>query len=778
MFRYRGLNVVHLAYFVTFVSISCSLEQSIDIDLRHIGLPVYMKNTHTNETLLFQSLLKSHASSNHRFSSVVEILAKLREIKSEGQLTEYCQSDTELLLNDTSSKNSVNDAFVKYVDAAAKVPRGILQGKWNWVGDYQECHDIETLHNPKTNKSFKGEYSSVAVLLNGKPVLLNTYPIVLGVCFPNSCDETDVKNLMNKLISTIKTKISPFVPAIAQQNITAYESASGEHGKLDSGAIAMIVVIGVLCFIVLLATLIDYTCSSSEKETDKLVSDDSTFADSHEDRTGLLSGELFSHSIQEGRCNAFKQKLLNICRVFSVTSNGKKLFGTTTAVGPLACLNGLRVMSMWWVILGHTYAFIFAVVDNLAEAAQLVQRFTFQPIMNGTYSVDSFFFLSGLLVAYLALKEIKEKGKLSWPYYFLHRYWRLTPLYAFVILYYTYLMIPSISGPLRFFIALGPYKEMIDICKSKWWTNLLYINNMYPNYGNLGTTCMGWSWYLANDMQFYIVLGPIVIVSLSLKGRLRYIGVFITVFLILAGVLIRGVLVWYYGIYGNSNGASPTKHVDDPWGKNGALYGRPYARFSVYLVGMLTGYVLASNNNRIRIHRVLAVVGWCVAIATALAVIYGMYYYNHHTGTHMTLVQSAFYNALGRTAWGMCLSWVVIACISGNGGPVKDILSWKFWAPLGRLTYAAYLVHPIIIYTYYFSMFQPLHFSDLTMVYLFIANLVMSYLVAFIVSMLVEAPMIQLEKLLLPSMSSFGNRYVSAPLSRLVEKVKDRLKRS
>ncbi|XP_053380676.1 nose resistant to fluoxetine protein 6-like [Mercenaria mercenaria] len=734
----------------------------------------------------------------------MEILAKLREIKSEVQLTEYCQSDTELLLNNTSSKNAVNEAFVKYVDAAAKIPRGILQGKWNWVGDYQECHDIETLHNPKTNKSFKGEYSSVAVIINGKPVLLNTYPIVLGVCFPNSCDETDVKNLMNTLISTIKTEILPFVPAIAKQNITVNETLSDEHGKLDSGAIATIVVIGVLCFIVLLATLIDYTCSSSKKETDNLVLDDSTFADSHEERTGLLSGELFSHSIQddstfadshedrtglpggelsshsiqEGRCNNFKQKLLNICRVFSVTSNGKKLFGTTTAVGPLACLNGLRVMSMWWVILGHTYVFIFAIVDNLAEAGQLVQRFTFQPIMNGTYSVDSFFFLSGLLVAYLALKEIKEKGKLSWPYYFLHRYWRLTPLYAFVILYYTYLMIPSVSGPLRFFIALGPYKGRVDICKSKWWTNLLYINNMYPNYGNLDTTCMGWSWYLANDMQFYIVLGPIVIVTLALKGRLRYVGVSITLFLILAGVLIRGVLIWYYGIYGNSSDASPTKHVDDLWGKNGALYVRPYARFSVYLVGMLTGYVLASNNNRIRIPRVLAVVGWCVAIATALAVIYGMYYYNHHTDTHMTLVQSAFYNSLGRTAWGMCLSWVVIACISGNGGPVKDILSWKIWAPLGRLTYAAYLVHPIIICTYYFSMFQPLHFSDLTMVYLFIANLVVSYLVAFIVSMLVEAPMIRLEKLLLPSISSFGKSYVNAPLSHLGEKIKDRLRRS
>lgn len=38
-------------------------------------------------------------------------------------------------------------------------------------------------------------------------------------------------------------------------------------------------------------------------------------------------------------------------------------------------------------------------------------------------------------------------------------------------------------------------------CEKYWWRNILYINNWYP----LQEFCMIWSWYLANDMQFYLM---------------------------------------------------------------------------------------------------------------------------------------------------------------------------------------------------------------------------------------------------------------------------------
>lgn len=141
--------------------------------------------------------------------------------------------------------------------------------------------------------------------------------------------------------------------------------------------------------------------------------------------------------------------------------------------------------------------------------------------------------------------------------------------------------------------------------------------------------------------------------------------------------------------------------------------------------------------------------GWSVATGSALAVVYGLHYWNSHPEDPMPLVNSGFYVSLSRTVWSLSISWLVLACASGYGGPVNWFLSWKLWAPLGRLTFAAYLVHPIIIVTYQVNLMTPIHFTDLTLIYMFISNLVFSYLFAYVLSMIVEAPMMGLEKLLL-----------------------------
>ena len=64
--------------------------------------------------------------------------------------------------------------------------------------------------------------------------------------------------------------------------------------------------------------------------------------------------------------------------------------------------------------------------DNLLYLAHYVlEHWEFQAIANATFSVDTFFFLSGLLVAYLGMRQlVKRDGNMNVPLMYLFRYIR------------------------------------------------------------------------------------------------------------------------------------------------------------------------------------------------------------------------------------------------------------------------------------------------------------------------------------------------------------------
>ncbi|EGT39761.1 hypothetical protein CAEBREN_31361 [Caenorhabditis brenneri] len=99
--------------------------------------------------------------------------------------------------------------------------------------------------------------------------------------------------------------------------------------------------------------------------------------------------------------------------------------------------------------------------------------------LNAVLSVDTFFLLSGIVVAYLFFKQRPKpnqiKSPLTWALFYLHRYLRLTPPYMLFIGFFV-VYGPYIQGP----YAAWMWNILIrqtDACKNRWWRNLLYINN-------------------------------------------------------------------------------------------------------------------------------------------------------------------------------------------------------------------------------------------------------------------------------------------------------------
>ena len=74
------------------------------------------------------------------------------------------------------------------------------------------------------------------------------------------------------------------------------------------------------------------------------------------------------------------------------------------------CIAGLRVLSMGWVVLGHTYLYMNSMagggVANQAFDETIQARLATILISNGQFSVDTFFVLSGFLGAYVGLRKL------------------------------------------------------------------------------------------------------------------------------------------------------------------------------------------------------------------------------------------------------------------------------------------------------------------------------------------------------------------------------------
>ena len=50
-------------------------------------------------------------------------------------------------------------------------------------------------------------------------------------------------------------------------------------------------------------------------------------------------------------------------------------------------------------------------------------------------------------------------------------------------------------------------------CTKNPWVDLLYINNFRIDYLEDQGDCLGQTWYLANDMQFFLIAPPIIYVT-------------------------------------------------------------------------------------------------------------------------------------------------------------------------------------------------------------------------------------------------------------------------
>lgn len=171
----------------------------------------------------------------------------------------------------------------------------------------------------------------------------------------------------------------------------------------------------------------------------------------------------------------FSDQGKKILRVFSLIRNGKSLFSTRKS--DFEFLFGIRVFLTTWVFYAHILSVLsFLPSYNTIEMGKWGRGSHTIHLYPSVFSVDSFFALSGLLVAYQYLGS-SEKQNIKLSHFYLFRFVRIFPVLFAVVLFHI--------GPFKYF-GEGPFwpmvtKKIADDCARSWWTTLTFTSNWVVN---------------------------------------------------------------------------------------------------------------------------------------------------------------------------------------------------------------------------------------------------------------------------------------------------------
>ncbi|CAD7090161.1 unnamed protein product [Hermetia illucens] len=451
---------------------------------------------------------------------------------------------------------------------------------------------------------------------------------------------------------------------------------------------------------------------------------------------GLIGLLMLLSSIYDFYTSKYNKQKNALLLSFSVITNARKLFHVENkpSANTIECLNGIRSLSIMWIIYGHTLLVMaFMPLLNYNYYWEWVSEYYSMLVISGPVAVDSFFLLSGILVTFHLYKEIDTRGRLTigniLNMYF-HRYLRLFPLLAATILF---------AATLYKYVGDGPYWNSINSsieapCRVFWWSALLHLQN----YVNSSAMCLGHTWYLSADTQLYI-LSPLILIPLKKWGKrfLPVIGL-----LTFASCLYIFVIMITYNFSMKIIDGSVTGDND----KKVMLYYGFHTRAPSWLAGVVLGHILYSvKGKKLQINKFLILGGWVSSFVVFAAIIWGPYE-GQQRFAEPSKVESAFFEALSRLSWAVALAWIVFICCQGRGGIINSFLSCPLWQPLSRLSYAIYIIHLVVQITVVGLVRTDVYLSNYSAIRTFWGDFGIMLGIATVMVLAFEAPTAALEK--------------------------------
>ena len=119
-----------------------------------------------------------------------------------------------------------------------------------------------------------------------------------------------------------------------------------------------------------------------------------------------IAGTVFARNLKGKNFKSSKNPL----KFFSIERNVKRLFTVKTdtydASSNLNVFSGIRVICMFGVTYGHTYAWHYEMPENKNVLPLIIKTKTMLWAENANFGVDTFFLLGGFFSAFVLLKKL------------------------------------------------------------------------------------------------------------------------------------------------------------------------------------------------------------------------------------------------------------------------------------------------------------------------------------------------------------------------------------
>ncbi|XP_037037934.1 nose resistant to fluoxetine protein 6-like [Bradysia coprophila] len=567
------------------------------------------------------------------------------------------------------------------LDTWGRTPSGLLHGNTQSPGHYTEC--VEFRHN-----DIQGQHCmlTVTAAVNSSNVRrdwtnpesnirdYNLTPII-GICLPASCSVNKIIDYSNKFL--IEDGLEG-VSAICRTNDAV------PFQTIDYFAI---IIFSLLFAALVASTIYEVVLLNNGRDPNKLLA------------------------------------------AFSLYTNGAKLFAMKETSSPnvINCLNGLRTLSIFWIIFGHRFD-DRDYVPVFNDSSTYYKKYIYLIFTNYDKPVDTFFVMGGLLVTSSLLNSLDRKN-VNIPRMYLHRYLRYTPSLALIILFHV-----SFTK----FLGAGPFfNAYTENCEKYWWSALLhltvYTNPLYP--------CYDVSWYLSVDFQLFLI-SPIIIYPIWKWGRKAF-WILPVIVLLVQGCIFtttytKGINVYFFQM--------TTLEGIFAWLEK--FYFPTHLRLGSWVIGIMLGFVLHhEKGNKLKISKFVSATLWVISIAVLLTILLCHYPFIQ-LDDNRSILANAFYNACYRIGWSYSVAWIIYACHNGSGGVIRWFLSWKEWQPLGKLGLNIYLVHRLYQIITVINQQQPIVWDFFTQTQKFFGDVVVSTILATILYLIIENPVSLIESYL------------------------------